>query len=348
MGFTVAAPAARQRRETSPGLQNAVNMLLQFQLHKRSLAQNQKQFEEELLHRKELDSKMTADMALKTGAAVKKSDAQVDLFRAQEESVRKKTAFDNSSMGKMLQFADARRKGQGDITKVWADMMSENSPNMNNQVRAETFAHILASTQQASSLDPDSTMSGFLPTARQNSNAIFNAQSNQDMRTAQSFIDQFEVLDKKDPARKNLNKVIGTFRKVVAGEQLPRAELDRTFNAAQYNLDPDKNIDIAGFFNSAPAGKLTNQQLTDFQTAGKGSLADKRLVRQEVQSRGLAGFVPAQSTVNAGVNALTDPNSLTGTANLETKTDVNGKVLVRNPADGLWYDREEYLTNTGR
>ena len=251
-------------------------------------------------------------------------------------------------MGKMLQFADARRKGQGDITKVWADMMSENSPNMNNQVRAETFAHILASTQQASSLDPDSTMAGFLPTARQNSNAIFNAQSNQDMRTARGFIEQFEAFDKKDPDRDILQKSIGTLRKIAAGEQLPRQEIDRTFNAVQFNLNPDQVLSIPG--PNVRASELSKERLTAAQLSDfKGfSLDERRLAEQEGRSRGLAGFVPAQSTVNAGVNALTDPNSLTGTANLETKTDANGKVLVRNPADGLWYDREDYLTNTGR
>ncbi len=341
MGFTVPAPV---RRQPQFSLNNAVQMVLQFQMHRRRLRQDQIQFEEELEHRKDVSKRMTAHQAIQTNRAVAEADARIDLFDAQEESIRKKTAFDSSPEGQMLKFGKLRKEGQDSITKTWFDMYKESSPDMTNATRAEMMAHVLASSRQAQSLDPSSTMSGFLPDARQTLNPLFASQSNQDMRTARSFIEQFEEMDKADTLRTPLTKSIGTLRRIASGDQFPRREIDRVFNAFQFGLDPEAKIDLPFWFTGGtPTRKLTDEQLTQFREAGRGTAAEKRLMNQEGLSRGLPGFVPLRQSRDP--NQPRDPvfeqfgediSGVSGTLGLMNFSDSRQPQVVRTQEE---YDR---------
>lgn len=303
MAFVIPAPAERH----SQGLESAVNMLLRFQMHKASLVQDQKQFEEELEHRKLVSKKMTAHQAVQTNTLVRKTDAQADLFNAQTQNVQAKTKWESSSKAKMLKFLDAKSKAQAPITKAYYDALALNAPYMTIEDMREGQASMLASSMAGAGYGGmESTMESLLPYTRQLVSDQFNTQAAQDQRTAKEFIEQFKAFDKNDPDRDILQKSIGTLRRIAAGEQLPRQEIDRVFNAVQFNLNPEKKIDLPFWFTgSKPTRELTDDQLTQFQESGHGDLDEKRLMEFEGRQRGLPGFVPARST--RSLNQPRDP-----------------------------------------
>ncbi len=337
MAFTVPAP------QKDPSTESAIRMILGFVSNRQKMRQDQKQHEDEMAHRTAVEERMQAHTAVQTHALVQKTDAQVSLFDAQEEEVRRKTAYAQSTEGKTAEFLKQRNELQKDVTNAWKEMLALNAPNMTLESMKEGQSHLLASSLYGSGVGGVgmSSYQELLPYTRNTLKGQYDTQRATEQRLAQQYINQYEQLDKGDKTRQNLSKVMGSLQKIVSGSDITQGEKERAFTSAQFGLDPEQKINLPGWGNKIPAERLTDEQLTNF-LQGTSSFSDQgRIASAEARGRGLAGFVPTRATRDP--NQPRDPvfeqigedlSGVTGTLDRMNLSDSGRTQLVRT--------REEY------